>query len=77
MADNVTNELLLEHMKAMHGRLEQIASDIGDLKIDMRGIKTHMGAFLTSEAAQDGAIAGLSLRLERIEKRLGLADPTV
>lgn len=39
MADNVTNELLLETLKAIQSKLADIASDIVDLKADMRGMK--------------------------------------
>jgi len=66
MADNVTNELLLEHMKAMHARLDQVGNDIADVNSEMRAIKTHTAAFMQSEAAQDGAVASLMLRVERI-----------
>jgi hypothetical protein len=33
-----------------------------------------MAAFMQSEVAQDGSIASIQLRIERIEKRLNLAD---
>lgn len=46
MADNVTNELLLETLKAIQSKLADIASDIVDLKADMRGMKGHMAAFM-------------------------------
>jgi hypothetical protein len=74
MADNVTNELLLETLKAMQSKLSDMASDLVDLKADMRGIKGHMAAFMQSEVAQDGAIASIDAKIERIERRLGLSD---
>jgi hypothetical protein len=40
----------------------------------MRGMKGHMAAFMQSEVAQDGLIASIQLRIERIEKRLNLVD---
>ena len=55
MPDNVTNELLLETLKAIQAKLSDIASDIVGLKADMRGLKDHMAAFMHSEVAQDGA----------------------
>jgi hypothetical protein len=57
MADNVTNELLLETLKAIQAKLTDVAGDITDLKTDMRGLKGHIAAFMQSEIAQDGAIA--------------------
>ena len=71
---NVTNELLLETLKAIQSKLANIAGDIHDLRTDVRGMKSHMAAFLQSEVAQDGSIAALQLKVERIEQRLGLVD---
>ena len=44
------------------------------LGTDLRGVKQHMAAFLTSEVNQDADIASLKSRLERIERRLDLID---
>lgn len=74
MADNVSNELLPETLKAIQAKLTDVAGDIVDLKADMRGLKGHMAAFMQSEVAQDGAIASIQLKIERIEQRLNLAD---
>lgn len=71
---NVTNELIFETLKAMQAKLSDIASDISDMKADMRGQKAHMAGFMQSEVAQDGAIAALQLKIERIEKRLNIVD---
>lgn len=40
----------------------------------MRGIKGHMAAFMQSEGAQDGAIASIDAKTERIERRPGLSE---
>lgn len=74
MADNVTNELLLETLKAIQVKLSHMADDLTDLKTDMRGVKGHMAAFMQSEVAQDGALASIQSRLDRIERRLELND---
>lgn len=74
MADNVTNDLLLETLKAIQAKLTDISGDIIDLKSDMRGLKGHKAAFMQSEVAQDGAIASINLKIERIEKRPDLVD---
>lgn len=73
MADNVTNELLLEHLKAIQSKLAQMANDLSDVKTDIRGVKGHMASFMHSELSQDHAIAALQERLERIERRLELS----
>ena len=74
MAENVTNQLLLEHLKAVQAKLAAMAEDVQDLKADMRGLKAHMAGFMQSEVGQDSAIASMQSRLERIERRLELQD---
>lgn len=39
MADNVTNELLLETLKDIQAKLNDMANDLSDVKADMRGLK--------------------------------------
>jgi hypothetical protein len=74
MAENVTNELLLETLKAIQTKIAKVADDITDLKTDVRGIKGHMAAFMQSEVAQDGSLASIQARLDRIERRLELHE---
>ena len=74
MADNVTNELLLEHMKDLQAKISGMQTDIGDIKADIRGIKGHMVTFMQTELVQDGTIASIQTRLDRIEQRLSLSD---
>lgn len=49
MSDPVTNELLLETLKAMQGKLANMAADLHDLKTDMRGLKGHMASLMRLE----------------------------
>jgi hypothetical protein len=65
VADNVTNELLLETLKAMQAKLSDIANDLSDLKADMRGLKGAYGGF---HAAGGGA--GRRHRLDTGQDRL-------
>jgi signal transduction histidine kinase len=74
VAQNVTNELILEHLKAIQAKLADIASEVHDLKTDVRGVKGHMASFMQSEVSQDAAIATLQERLERIERRLEISQ---
>jgi hypothetical protein len=48
MAENVTNELILEHLKAIQAKLADISSEVHDLKTDVRGVKGHMASFMQS-----------------------------
>lgn len=74
MADNVTNELLLETLKAIQASLTRLDARLGHVETDIRIIKGHMASFMHSEVQQDSAIAELSVRIERIERRLDLKD---
>lgn len=74
MADNVTNELLLETLKDIQAKLNDMANDLSDVKADMRGLKGHMAAFMQSEVAQDGAVAAIQTKIDRIERRLDLNE---
>ena len=52
----------------------RVEEKVDGLVTDVRGIKQHMAAFLTSEFGQDADIASIKVRLERIERRLDLID---
>ena len=70
----VTNELILEHLKRIQDRLMRLEDGQDVMKGDLRSIKSHMAAFMASEAAQDMALAQLDKRLDRIEARLDPRD---
>jgi hypothetical protein len=72
MPENVTNELLYAVLQAVQKDLAALRSEMRDLATDVRSMKGHMAAFLTNEVAQDGSIAELRGRIERIERRLEL-----
>lgn len=74
MSENVTNELLFETLKAMQLKLSDIASDLHDVKTDMRGIKGHMASFMQSEVAQDNSIAVIQTQIDRIARRLEISE---
>ena len=61
-------------MMADQPAILQMADDIADIQSDIRGIKSHMAGFQHSEVAQDGAIASMQARLDRLERRLELLD---
>lgn len=74
MADNVTNELLLEHLKAIQGRMAVLEHGQADIKSSLISIQQHMVGFMTGTAAHESAIAMIQSRLERIERRLDIAS---
>ena len=74
MADTVTNELLRERLKAMQANLSDIANDLSDFKANMRGLKGHMAPFMRTGVARGGPIASIQAKIDRIERRLELAE---
>lgn len=74
MADNVTNELLLEHLKAIQSKLAQHDERFTAIEGDLRSVKGHLASFMQAEIAQDTTMAELRTRMDRIERRLDLSD---
>ncbi len=72
MAQNVTNELIIEHLKQVQSKLSDMAIEISETRSDIRGLKGHVASMLQSEVSKDGEIAAIKLRIERIENRLEL-----
>lgn len=75
MAD-VTNELILEHLKCLHADLSdvkrqngQIRDEIGFLRHDINGIKSELAHF-------HGRFATVEDRIDRVYTRLDLDQPT-
>jgi hypothetical protein len=65
---------MLEHLKRFQVQMTRIEEKVEGVAADLRGVKQHMAAFLTSEVNQDADMASMRLRLERIERRLDLSD---
>ncbi len=81
MTDNVTNELLLEHMKALRTELAAMREDIRELRD--RQNETHSAVLAVRRDQAHDAEIGVHLaarvdrlydRLQRVEKRLELSD---
>ena len=73
MTDNVTNELILEHLKQIQGKLANHDLHFVRIETELRAVKTHLAALVQSDLNRDSDIAALTLRIDRIERRLELA----
>lgn len=71
MADNVTNELLLEHLKALRTQVGTLQTD---MKTSLISLRQHLTAFMSTDAAHEGALASLQARVNRIERRLEISE---
>ncbi len=80
MTDTV-DSLVLEHLRHIRGRVDQIADDLTDIKHRMTSLEGAMGLIKRevaygdeTDARQQVAMDKLSARLDRIERRLELTD---
>ena len=74
MSDNVTNELLLETLKAIRAEVAQVRADLKENTAEVRAVKHHVQGLVLTDFNRDSEVASLKLRLERIERRLELND---
>jgi len=74
MADNVTNELLLETLKAIRAEVSQLRADLKENTAEVRAVKHHVQGLVVTEFNRDSEVASLKIRIERIERRLELND---
>jgi uncharacterized coiled-coil protein SlyX len=79
MSGNVEN-LLLEHLKRFQATLERVerkvdelTGRVGNLEGSLASVMQHLGHLAAADAAQQLAIDNVSLRLDRIERRLELS----
>ena len=66
--------LMLEHFKRIHDDLAILKTGQISLMQRMSAIETHMAAFHTTEVSQYADLGEIRLRLDRIERRLGLRE---
>jgi hypothetical protein len=68
------DNLVLEHLRAIREVLELHSQAFTDVQLRLSGIETHMAGFQISEVRQSNELDRLRERINRIEKRLELAD---
>ena len=69
-----TDNIVLELLRAIRGDIGRIEDDMGALKVEMTAVRQHLAGVITLQEHDHGDIAALKVRLERIERRLELAD---
>jgi regulator of replication initiation timing len=70
----VTNELLLEVLKKVQGRLNIVADDVSDIKQRLVTIETYVSTLVREDARLNERLGHLETRLNRVEQRLELSD---
>jgi tetrahydromethanopterin S-methyltransferase subunit G len=78
MTENVEN-LVLEHLRHIRGRVDQIADDMKDVKLRLSTLESSMSLVRReiligdeTDARQQASIDRIMDRLDRIERRLDL-----
>ena len=73
----VSNELMFEVLKWLQNNQMNLQESLTEVKAELRAIRGHMVATQADIANLYAGQAKIELRLERIEKRLELADTHV
>jgi outer membrane murein-binding lipoprotein Lpp len=77
----MASDLVLEHLRHIRGKVDQIADDVVDLQHRMTSLEAAMGRVKREVAFGDetdarlqASLDKLAARVERIERRLELTD---
>ena len=68
------DDLMLEHLKAIRTDMSKMADKMETMSAEMTAIRQHLSGVVTLQEHDHSDIAALKARVERIEKRLELAD---
>lgn len=74
MTSEAPDNLVLEHLRAIRSDISRIKEDIHGLRAEMTSVRQHLGGVVTLQEFDHTDLAALKVRIERIEKRLELAD---
>jgi hypothetical protein len=74
MADNVTNELLLENLKAIQTTLAEHSEKFSRMEHRLATVEGYIAVLVKQGTAANVDFAALTARVERIERRLSLSD---
>ena len=74
MTETEPDSIVLRYLRKLDERTKRIEENQNDMAADIRILKGHMASFMQSEIRHDAMIASMQGRLDRIERRLDLAD---
>lgn len=75
MADE-PDSIVLDILKQVQEGLGRVERKVDEGNARLIAMDGHMASFHTTQAVQSGGLAELQLRVDRLEKRLGLYDPS-
>lgn len=70
-------DLVLEHLKTIQAKLAQMERNDRGTIAELISLRTMMGEFIKTDARREGHYLSLEARVDRIERRLQLDDPSV
>jgi hypothetical protein len=68
------DNIILEHLRAIRGDIARMADGMQTMSAEMTAMRQHLSGVVTIQEHDHGDIASIKIRLDRIEKRLQLAD---
>ncbi len=68
------DNLVLEHLRAIRAEVARMVDEVRGLRTEMTSMRQHMAGMVTLQDLDHTDITALKARLDRIEKRLELAD---
>lgn len=74
MAEHVTNELILEHVKALREDAKNARPERQEIRDEIHAMKAHLAGLVQSDLNRDCQQGNVFQRLERIERRLEPTD---
>ena len=73
MTDDTTN-IVLEHLRHIRARVDGLTDDMRQVILRLGAIERHVAGLHISDVSQNAEIDMLKTRLDRVERRLELAD---
>jgi len=74
MTENVEN-LILEHLRHIRGRVDQMAEELGTVKLRLSSLEAQVAGLHGDNAISHQRMDSIDRRLERVERRLDLHQP--
>jgi hypothetical protein len=74
MPEAVEN-LILEHLRHIRARVDQVAEDMGTMKLRLSSLESQVAGLHGDNAIAHQRMDRIESRLERIERRLDLYEP--
>ena len=68
------DNLVLEQLRVIRGDIGKLVNEMQTMRVEMTAMRQHMAGMMTILEHDHVDIASIKLRLDRIEKRLELAD---